>query len=171
MKPAVSRSGVALKGGLPVDGKLTCFGCDASCSARLECAQCLEIYRARAVVAARDCTFCAFGRTERDALTRNLPMCRVAAAATGRLGARLLLHGGVLPHTLARVPLRLLASGAFVTECTHAACASLRVPCLTGALTARATAPPHTARLARIRVFMHFLVRNEATARLLRLGS
>lgn len=55
VKAAVSRSGAALRGGLPADGQLSCFGCDSPCAGRYECAQCLEIYRARAVVAARDC--------------------------------------------------------------------------------------------------------------------
>jgi hypothetical protein len=51
----VSRSGAALQGGLPSDGKLSCWGCDTSCSQRFECAACLEIYRDRATKAANDC--------------------------------------------------------------------------------------------------------------------
>ena len=50
----MSRSGAPLRSGLPL-GALACFGCNGGCKGRLECAQCLEIYRARAAVVAEDC--------------------------------------------------------------------------------------------------------------------
>ena len=53
----VSRHGVKLVDGLPVDGRLRCWACDTpvlSCPARLECVPCLEIFRARANVLGHD---------------------------------------------------------------------------------------------------------------------
>ena len=53
----VSRHGVKLVDGLPVDRRLRCWACDTpllSCPARLECVPCLEIFRARADVLGHD---------------------------------------------------------------------------------------------------------------------
>lgn len=50
----MSRTGQPLRGGLPQGGRLTCFGCNSATGERYECAQCLEIYRARATVVAAD---------------------------------------------------------------------------------------------------------------------
>ena len=49
------RHGDVLKNGAPADhGKIRCWGCDARTTAQMECAQCLEIMKERAVKAAFD---------------------------------------------------------------------------------------------------------------------
>jgi hypothetical protein len=56
-KRHVTRTGVPLEDGLPLDARLTCFSCSEQlqgCPARFECAQCLEIFRARALALGTD---------------------------------------------------------------------------------------------------------------------
>ena len=54
-KERFGRHGQRLKLGKPVDGETVyCFGCEKECDETYECAQCLEIYRARAKKVAFD---------------------------------------------------------------------------------------------------------------------
>ena len=54
-KVKYGRHAQALESGRPKRGEsLYCFGCDAKCDETFECAQCLEIYRARAKKVAYD---------------------------------------------------------------------------------------------------------------------
>jgi len=110
----VSRSGAALKRGVPADGRVQCWACDAPCAQRFECAACLEIYRDRATKAANDCarpeTDCAVEpgaeASARDDATTRL---QADSDAARRVGARLLLPRVVLPGALVRA-----SAGAFV---------------------------------------------------------
>jgi hypothetical protein len=47
------RHGQTLSRGIP-QGVVRCFGCDEPCEQRLECCQCLEIFKSRAVSVAFD---------------------------------------------------------------------------------------------------------------------
>lgn len=46
--PALGRHGRPLDRGVP-EGPIRCFGCDAPCSTKWECCQCLEIFKRRSV--------------------------------------------------------------------------------------------------------------------------
>lgn len=79
-KEAFGRCGRVLDRGKPKDGRPMCFGCDCACDETYECAQCLEIYRARSKKVAFDtweraffCSCDCFVRTWDDHKSRHGP--------------------------------------------------------------------------------------------------
>lgn len=54
LKEPFGKHGTRLKRGLPQDDVYLCYGCAKTTTAKLECCQCLEIFRERASCAAND---------------------------------------------------------------------------------------------------------------------